>query len=42
MQALHDDDDAAGAFVVEAGEQRVVVPFVDRLAANVGERLIRL
>jgi hypothetical protein len=42
MQTLHDDDDAAGAFVVEAGEQRVVVPFVDRLSTDLGERLIRL
>jgi hypothetical protein len=42
MQALHDDDDAAGAFVVEAGEQRVVVPFVDRLSTDLGQRLIRL
>lgn len=41
MQPLHDDDNAAGTLVVKAGQKRVVVPLVDRFAADLGERLIR-
>src|ERR1700733_4541671 len=36
MDALHDDDDRAGAFVVETGQQSVLVPFVAGIAFGLG------
>lgn len=42
MQTLHDQNDGARDFVVEPAVERVVVPIVDRLAAQFGERLLGL
>jgi hypothetical protein len=42
MDALHDDDDRAGAFVVEAGQQGALEPFVDRIALGFGMGVVRL
>ena len=40
VQALHDDDDAATAFVVEPAVESVEVPFVGGVAPRIGERLL--
>jgi len=42
VEPLHDQNDAAGLLVIEATEQGVVVPFVDRLALRIGESLVGL
>src|SRR5450755_581755 len=42
MQALHDNDDAAGALVIESAVKSVVVPLIYRRPLGVGEGLIRL
>ena len=42
MDALHDDDDRAGAFVVEAGQQGVLEPFVGRIALGLGIGVVGL
>src|SRR5207248_5731791 len=34
MQPLHNDDDAAPRLVIEPAEERVVVPFIDRVTAR--------
>jgi len=38
VQPVHAKDDAATSLVVEASNQRVVEPFVDRLAARIVRR----
>jgi hypothetical protein len=42
MQALHDHDDGARGLVVEAAQQRIVVPFVDRVAPGFRQGIVRL
>ena len=42
MDALHDDDDRAGAFVVEAGQQGVLEPFVGGVALGFGMGVVGL
>jgi hypothetical protein len=42
MDALHDDDDRAGAFVVEAGQQGVLEPFVGRIALGLRRGVVGL
>lgn len=42
VQTLHEDHDAAGEFLVEAADERVVVPVVDGVTARVGERFVGL
>jgi hypothetical protein len=42
VNALHDDDDRAGAFVVEAGQQGVLEPFVGRIAFGLGIAVVGL
>jgi hypothetical protein len=42
VEPLHDQNDAAAVLVIEATEQAVVVPFVDRLALRIREGLIGL
>jgi hypothetical protein len=42
MQALHDHDNGARGLVVEAAQQRIVVPFVDRVAPGLRQGIIWL
>ena len=42
MDALHDDDDRAGAFVVEAGQQGVLEPLVGGVALGFGMGVVGL
>jgi hypothetical protein len=42
VDALHDDDDGAGAFVVEAGQQGVLEPFVAGVAFGLGIGVVGL
>ena len=42
MQALHCDDDGAARLVVQTGVQGAVVPLIDRAAARVRQRFVRL
>jgi hypothetical protein len=39
---MDDDDDRAGAFVVEAGQQGVLEPFVAGIAFGFGMGIVRL
>ena len=41
VQPLHDDDDAATAFVIEPAVESVEVPLVGGVAPRIGERLLR-
>lgn len=42
MQPLHNDDNAALSFIVQAAQQRMIVPLVDALAPGFGKRFVRL
>ncbi len=42
MQPLHNDDDRAPLLVVEPRQERVVIPFIDRLTPGFRKRLVRL
>jgi len=40
MQALHDEDNDVGGFIIESGIQGVVIPGIHRLAFGFGEGLL--
>jgi hypothetical protein len=40
VQALHDEDDAARPFVVEAAQENRIVPIVAGRTSRIGERLV--
>ena len=42
MHALHDDEDDAGLLIIEARQQSVAIPLIDRLALDVREGVNRL
>jgi hypothetical protein len=42
MEPLHNDDDRAGAFVIETGQQGVLEPFIAGVALGVGMSVVGL
>jgi hypothetical protein len=42
LQALHNDDDASGSLVIQPTIERVVIPFIYRLALRFRKRFVRL
>ena len=42
VDALHDNDDRASPLVVKAGQQRILEPFVGRVALGLGIGVVRL
>ncbi|MGA7384091.1 MAG: hypothetical protein WBW81_05205 [Methylocella sp.] len=40
VQALHDEDDAARPFVVEAAQENRIIPIVAGRTSRIGERLV--